>query len=888
MAATRATVRQVFLRRIEQAQHGLPPRSPRDAGACRRKVEIRLNAQTVQIRKFRPIGPITWRCPAPLAVALAAALLLAGRPAQAHEPLKASAADVKILPAQIALNGAQATQRLLVERHTGGQYAGDLSRSADFASSNPKVAVVDRDGTVRAVGNGAATIRARIGGLTAIASVRVTGVGGPVAWNFRNHVLPVLTKAGCNSGACHGAAAGKGGMKLSLRGFDPDIDYSVLTRQAAGRRIVAGNPAHSLFLLKPTMTLPHVGGRRIVPQSRDYRVLAGWVQAGAPRPRADDPRIVALNVLPSIATLQTGESQQILVQANYSDGHVEDVTRWVKFGSSDNTVATVDDMGQARMMGCGEAAITAWFSSKVAFARVGSPFPHAPAADAYRKADRHNFIDDLVLAKLQSLGIDPSLTCSDGEFIRRATLDSTGTLPTPAETSAFLADAGPDKRSKLVEKLLARPEFVDYWAYRWSDLFLVSSKKMSPESLKVFYAYLRQSVADNKPWNQLAREILTAAGSNLDNGAANYYVIHKDPTDLTETTTQAFLGMPLMCAHCHNHPLEKWTQRDYYQMANLFSRVRLKSGDRAGEVMVLSSADGNINLPRLGIPLPPRPLDGTEMRLDDPTDRRQHLADWLTAPSNPYFAKALVNRVWRNFMGRGLVESEDDVRLTNPPSNQELLDALAEDFTRNGYDIRHLIRKILCSAAYERTSSPTGNNARDDRYYSRYIVRRLPAEVILDAESQVSGVPTAFEGYPKGTRALQLPDSQVVSYFLTAFGRPERERTCACERQQEPNVAQALHLTNGDTVNAKLRADGGLIDRLLKSGADDDRALNEIYLAALSRLPSVGERRHASAILADTVPVATKPAAGALDGRRAVLEDLCWAVLTGNEFLFNH
>lgn len=704
-----------------------------------------------------------------------------------------------------------------------------------------------------------------------------------IAWTFRNHVLPILTKRGCNAGACHGAAAGKGGLKLSLRGFDPDSDYLVLTRQASGRRVRPGDPEHSLLLLKPTTTLPHGGGRRIEKGSPDCRIIEGWILSGAQRPIPSDPRITSLDVAPSLAILKPGDRKQIRVRARYSDGRIEDVTRWVKFGSSDTNVATVNDDGFATMSGRGEAAITVWFSSKVTFARLVSPFDDAPLSYDYEKAARVNFIDDLVLAKLKTLGVAPSGPCSDGEFVRRTTLDACGVLPTPDETRSFLADKSPDRRSRWINALLARPEFIDYWAYKWSDLFLVSSKKLSAESMKVFYAYLRASVAENKRWDRLANEILTATGSSLENGAANFYVMHKDPIDLTETTAQAFLGMPLMCARCHNHPLERWTQRDYYQMANLFSRVRMKVGDKPGEVLVLSASEGDLNLPRLGAALPPRPLDGPEMRLDDPSDRRKRLADWMTSPPNPYFSKALVNRVWRNFMGRGIVEAEDDLRLTNPPSNQQLLDALAADFTRNGYDVRRLIRTIMLSATYQRSSTPTGNNARDDRFYSRYPVRRLPAEVILDALSQVTGVPTAFEGYSKGTRALQLPDSQVASYFLTAFGRPERERTCACERQQEPNVAQALHLSNGDTVNMKLRAGSGLVDRLAKENVSDDQALDTIYLAALSRLPSDADRARARSILAEAGGAAPDPAA-----RRASLEDLCWAVLTSREFLFNH
>lgn len=809
-------------------------------------------------------------------------LMLFGLAAMASRANEARNLDtLSLLPAQTTLFGAQATQRLLVEATRGGRYNGDLSAKAVFASSNPKVARVGTDGIAQAVGDGIATVTATIGGKKAAATVRVTGTGRPFAWNFRNHILPVLTKASCNSGACHGAAAGKGGLKLTLRGYDPDADYTVLTRQALGRRLVPGVPDQSLLLLKPTMKIGHGGGKRIDPRSRDYTVLASWVRSGVPRPRPDDPRLDRLEVFPALASLHPGDTQQILVRALYSDGRSEDVTNWVKFGTSDNSVATVDDFGKVTMNGYGEAAITVWFSSRVTFARVVAPYPNAPAPETFARAERVNLVDDLVLKKLQSLGIPPSSPCTDGEFLRRAMLDAAGVLPTPQETRAFLQDTAPDKRAKLIDRLLERPEFVDYWTYKWSDLLLVSSRRLNSTAVNAFSGYIRQSVAENKPWNTFARDILTAQGSNFENGAVNYFVLHKEPIDLTETTTQAFLGMSLTCARCHNHPLEKWTLQDYYQMANLFARVRLKNGEQGGEVLVLASDKGDIAHPRLGVPLPPRPLDGKEIPLTDSRDRRALLAEWLTAPENPYFSKSLVNRVWRNFMGRGLVEAEDDLRLTNPPSNQELLDALAADFARKGYDVKRLIRLIMNSAAYQRSAAAVGVNAKDDRYYSRYLVRRLPAEVLLDAVAQVTAVPTEFPGYAKGTRALQLRDSQVASPFLATFGRPEREKTCACERTQDTNVAQALHLANGDTLNTKLRAGGGLIDRLLAENADDARVLNELYLTALCREPTEKERATALPILAETTPYLKEP-------RRAVLEDLFWAVLTDKEFLFNH
>lgn len=801
----------------------------------------------------------------------------------------AESSALVLLPERITLTGPQASQRLLVEARRDGQFVGDWTAKAVFASSNPKVARVDRHGVVRPVGDGAAILTATVGGQKARAQVRVQKARAPLAWSFRHHVLPVLTKAACNSGACHGALAGKGGLKLTLRGYDPEADHAVLTRQTMGRRVVPGDPSRSLLLLKPTLRIGHGGGYRLKRQSPDYFVLAEWIRAGAPRPRPNDPALKQLEVFPDVASLRPGDTQQIVVRAHYTDGRMEDVTRWVKFGTSDSRVATVDDDGRVKVAGSGEAAITVWFSSQVAFARIVSPHESKDTSiPPYSHPPTQGFIDGLIYQKLAALNLPASPPCTDSEFIRRAYLDAAGILPTPQEVEAFLADRSPDKRARLIDALLERPEFVDYWAYKWSDLLLVSSRKLNGTAMTAFYHWIRRSVQENRPWDRFVRDILTATGSNLENGAVNYYVMHKEPIALTETTTQAFLGMSVQCARCHNHPMEKWTQTDYYRMANLLSRVRLKNGDRPGEVLALVSDTGNLNHPRLGVPLPPRPLDGPEMRLDDPRDRRQALADWMTAPDNPYVAKALVNRVWRNFMGRGLVEAEDDLRLTNPPSNQALFDALAADFVQNGYDVKRLIRQIMHSAAYQRSANPVGINAKDDRYYSRYLVRRLPAEVLLDALAQVTGVPTAFEGYPKGTRALQLRDSQVASYFLTAFGRPPREQTCSCERQQETSVAQALHLVNGDTLNQKLRATGGVIERLVRAEADDAEVLRALYLAALCRYPTEEERARLLPLLAESAPDPLALDSENEAARRAVLEDLFWAVLTSKEFLFNH
>jgi hypothetical protein len=714
----------------------------------------------------------------------------------------------------------------------------------------------------------------------------------PPAWSFRNHVLPVLTRAGCNSGACHGALAGKGGLKLSLRGYDPAADHFALTRQALGRRIDRTAPAKSLFLLKPTLSVAHGGGQRVEVGSPEYRVLSEWVAAGAPGPRADDPRIARLEVSPRASVLRPKDTLQLAVRAWYSDGSSLDVTRWAKFSSSEDLVAGVNVDGKVTVAGHGEAAVSVWYSNLVASAWITAPFPGKVDPAVYAKEKQDGFIDKLVLKKLARLNLPPSPPCSDAEFVRRAYLDAAGILPTPDGVRKFLADRSPDRRAKLVDALLARDEFTDYWSYKWSDMLLITTRRLPQQAVWAFYQFVRQSVADNKPWDTFARDVLTASGSSLRNGAANYFVLHKDVTDLTESTSVTFLGTSITCARCHNHPLEKWTQDQYWAMANLFSRVGLKNGDRGGAVLVQSRPDGDVLHPRRGVAMLPAPLDGKPLPLDSTVDRRRYFADWMTASDNPYFAKALVNRVWRNFLGRGLVEAEDDLRETNPPTNAELLDALAADFVKNRYDAKRLIRTIMTSATYQRSATPLAANAADDRFYSRYLVRRLSAEVILDAYAQVTGVPTPFThlnttardatspygGYPLGLRALQLPDSLVVSRFLDAFGRPERAQTCSCERSQDSSVGQALHLNNGKTLNDKLRARGSLVERWLAEKKADGAVLDDLFLRALCRPPTAAETKKFTALLAE---------ATADSSRREALEDLCWAVLTSKEFVFN-
>jgi hypothetical protein len=817
-------------------------------------------------------------------------LRLLSRPALALLALAtaASAAEIVLIPPAATLDGPKASQRLLVERRDGGKLVGDATAQATFATDNPKVATIAPDGTVAPAGDGTATITATVHGQSARATVAVKGSGVAMDWSFRNHVLPVLTKTGCNSGACHGAAAGKNGLRLTLRGYGPEVDYDVLSRQALGRRINKTAPAESLFLLKPTGAVEHGGGVRIAPDSLEYRVLAEWIAAGMPPPSDADPAVGKVVALPDAVTLKPGQGQQILVQATYSDGRVADVTRWAKFASTDETVAKVDEDGRVKVEGHGEAAITVWYSSLVALTTVTSPSEAPVDPAAFASAPRHNPIDDKNLAKLQSLGIPPSPPCDDATFLRRAYLDATGTLPPADQVAAFLDDKDPRKRAALVDRLLASEEYVDYWAYKWSDLLLVSSKKLPSPAMWSFYRFVRKGVADDVPWDEFARRIVTARGSTLANGAANYFVLHRDPIDLTESASMAFLGLSLTCARCHNHPLEKWTQDQYYGMANLFSRVKLKDGDAGpGDVIVAAAADGEIRHPRKGIVMAPQPLDAKPLPIEARGDRRAAFADWLASPENPYFDRAIVNRVWRNFFGRGLIDPEDDLRATNPASDEPLLAWLVADFRAHKRSVKHLVRTIMTSAAYARSSEPVPGNEKDTKFLSHYQVRRLPAEVLLDAIARVTGVPTPFNGFPPGWRSLQLPDVQVANTFLDSFGRPERVNTCSCERSAEPSISQALHLANGATLNNKLRDDKGAVAKLAAATMTDAEVLDTLYLGALSRRPTESERARLLPILAEASRGTSDPKQAA-SARRQAIEDLYWATLTGKEFLFNH
>ncbi|HXE15294.1 MAG TPA: DUF1549 domain-containing protein [Bryobacteraceae bacterium] len=808
---------------------------------------------------------------------------------------KSALTKIELLPSSIEFVGPRYSQRLVVEGTFADGHQEDLTSQAQIASSDSKITLVDKDGFVRPRGDGEATITALVQGHRASAALSVKNYSIALPWSFRNDVLPVMTKMGCNSGPCHGAAAGKNGFKLTLRGYDPETDYFTLTHQALARRTERMEPAKSLILLKPTLTIPHGGGRRFATGSREYQVISGWIAQGLPAPEDSDARVTSIEVLPHEASLRPGAQQQLVVTAVFSDGRREDVTRWAKYDSGDEGVATVDNNGRVVMHSYGEAPVTVWYQSHVTFSRLRIPYPYQLKEAVFKDAPRHNYIDNAILKHLEALHVPPSPAASDSEFIRRAYLDAAGILPTPAEAQAFLKDRSPDKRNRLIDGLIKRPEFVDYWAYKWSDLLLVSSNRLSNAEMWSYYNWIRQSVEENKPWNQMVSQVVTATGNTIQNGAANYWVIHRDPLDTSENMAQAFLGITITCAHCHNHPLAKWTQKDYYGMANLFARVRLKtfspSGARPGigplfnNVTVYSAPTGEFTDDRFMMVLPPKPLDAKALPEAAPGDTRMYFAKWLTSSDNPFFARSMVNRLWRNFMGRGLIEPVDDLRATNPSTNDELLDELTKDFTAHNFDMNYMIRTIMQSATYQTASEPLKENASDDKYGSHYLIKRLPAEVLLDAYSQVTREPEKFAGYPAGTRALQLPDTAVKSYFLDAFGRPIRQQTRESERTSVPTITQALHIINGDTLNNKLRAPDNAIDALMKQGLSDDQIVNHLYFASFSYYPKETER----AALVKALQTAEQQKAPGVDSpRRIALNDMMWAMLTSEAFMFNH
>ncbi|HZZ78554.1 MAG TPA: DUF1553 domain-containing protein [Gemmataceae bacterium] len=793
------------------------------------------------------------------------------------EPPKAALTKLAVHPAKIELTGPRDEQRIgIVGEYADGR-TWELTPTAKYKSANPRIADVDANGIVRPIADGETSIEIQAGALRQTIPVKVTKAAADELVAFTREILPILTRAGCNQGACHGAQHGRGGFRLSLLGFDPLFDHAQIVQSAEGRRVVLSDPERSILLMKPALAMEHGGGERFKINSREYTYLKRWLEDGAPEPSAKDPEVTSIEVWPARRIMVPGETQQLIVKATWKDGKTEDVTATAQFDTLNDGVAKVTPAGLVTANGRGETHIMVRFCGQATVAQVTLPYAKL---DKYPDVAKNNFIDEKLIAKWKDLGLTPSPLCNDEDFFRRIHLDAIGTLPTPAEIKAFMADKSPDKRAKAIDKVLDRPEFVDFWALKWGDLLRINRDSMNERGMWSFHNWVRGQLRDGKGVDEMVRDIITAEGSTYTEGPANFFITSTSPADWAETTSQLFLGVRIGCAKCHHHPFEKWSQDDYYSMTAFFVRLGTKNSQEFGifgreRVVYLKSA-GEQTHPRKGGVVKSRPLDGDEM--NDPIDRRVKLAEWMTSPKNPFFAKNIVNRFWGYMMGRGLVEPLDDVRATNPASNPELLDELAADFVQHKYDLKHLLRTVMNSRAYQLSSIKIPANEADasNVHYTRFTVRRLTAEQLADALDYATGTQEKYAGLPLGTRAIQLPDSRVKSYLLDVFGRPPRQVTCECERVTQPNIAQALHLLNGDALGKKIATPTGRIDTLLKAKKSHEQIVEELYLVTLSRVPNADEIDRANRWIRE----AATPREG--------LQDLLWVLLNSREFTFNH
>ncbi len=691
--------------------------------------------------------------------------------------------------------------------------------------------------------------------------------------HFENDIVPVLSRHGCNSSGCHGKAEGQAGFKLSVFGFDPESDYRALVMEGRGRRLTPSAPEGSLLLRKMSGDMPHGGGARIRPGSRDYETVRRWVAAGMPVGEKDAPRVVKVTVEPREAVFAMGGSKKLRVTARYSDGREVDVTDLARFTTNNEALASVDADGivvAGRVPG--GAAVMASFMNVYDVFHV--LVPRKERLEKPHGVPVLNEIDRLVDARLAKLHIAPSGLCDDATYLRRATLDLTGRVPTPEEARAFLADTDAKKRAKVIDELMKRPAFADHWAMQWADLLRVDRAALGAKRARQYHAWIRASIEKNLPLDALARAVVTAEGPLDEQPAGAFYRAAKKPGEQAAALAQVFLGVRIACAECHHHPFDRWGQDDYHALAAYFTGARVvKAGE--GEAVEVSGVAVSTQ-PRTGKRLFARPLGGKAPEKLEDGDRRGELAGWLTSKGNPYFARNIANRVWSRMTGRGLVEPADDVRDTNPPTNPDLLDALAKHLAESKFDPRSLIRFIAASRTYQLSTAANATNAADGQNYSRAILRRVPAEVLLDMVSDATGTEERFKGFPAGTRAVQLWDSKVDHYFLKAFGRPERTGSCECERNMEPGVAQVLHLLNAPEIEAKLAHAGGRVAKAEARLRDDGALVEELYLAFYGRRPSEKERAAGVAHVKGA------------KSRRQGAEDLAWALLNTVEFSFNH
>ena len=786
-------------------------------------------------------------------------------------------ASITVQPKAIELRHPRQPHLIQVLGSSADGYSLDLHGQAKYASADPRIAVVDTQGWVRPVASGQTQVTVTVAGQTRTVLVKVQLPAGQPSYSFCHEVMPVLAKAGCNMGACHGYSLGKNGFKLSLRGADPEQDYNSITEEFFSRRVNFQNPRSSLLVMKPCGDAPHEGGVRFAKGSLLDDILVKWIEQKAPSDLADKARVVGVRLVPDNLVLRPGQKHRLQMLADYNDGTSRDVTRLGIFTANNTLFADVEDEGTVVAGDAGETAIVGRFERRFAAASV---LVLKPAGNfAATPAPQDNFIDRHVIDKLNRLKIAPSPLAGDEEFLRRVYLDLIGIQPKPEEIKAFLADKNPKKRETTIDGLFQRPEFVDHWSLKWGDLLQNSRNTASQPAVYLFREFIRSAVASNMPLDEFARRILTARGGAVDDPASVYFGSSKDTNDTVERSTQVFIGVRMLCARCHAHPMENWTQADYYGLASFFNQVSVRTDSRYPNVpnaklIQINRAAGPATNPRTGKPQPPRFLGGIEPQLPANADRRDAYARWLTGPTNQFFARGMVNRIWSYFYHRGIVEPVDDVRSTNPPINPALLDALTKDFIDNRFDVRHLMRQIVTSATYQRSSMPTPSNRHDEQNFSHAIPRRLPAEALLDSLVQATGVPESFGGAPGNFRAAQLPDGNIDNPFLKLFGKPQRMDACECERDNSSNMLQALHFINGKSILGRVQNPGARPAQLLQRKLSDKELVAELYLWSVSRHPRAEELKVSLEFLASYG-----------DKKAEALQDLMWALLNSRDFL---
>ena len=802
-----------------------------------------------------------------LAILLAVPLTLVAAPKQL--------VDVQVYPKEANIFTKRGKQSLVVQAKYSDSTTKDVTAETKYTFADAKFAKMDK-ATILPVTDGETSLKIEFGGRTMTVPVKVAKATEDRPVVFSMDVMPIFTKGGCNAGSCHGSTRGKDKFRLSLFGFDPQRDYFCLTREELGRRINIARPDDALLIEKAVGRVTHTGGKLFEEKSWLYDTLVEWLAAGAPNDPANTPKVVDLEIYPKQAVLEgEGSNQQLTVRVKYSDGTDRDVTRETVFISNNSLAAKATPDGLITSGKPGESFVMARFDQITTGVQILSipdlpdyKFPDEPAA---------NYVDTLVYAKHKKVRITPSGMSDDNTFIRRVYLDVIGKLPTPEVVNSFVADKTSDKRSKVIEDLLNRPEFVKMWVMKWAELLQIrtDNNRFQYKNAILYFEWLRAQFEQNRPMNEIVQDLLGSKGGTFSNPAGNYYQLERDSKKLMENTAQIFMGMRIQCAQCHNHPFDRWTMDDYYSFANFFSQVGRKGSEDNREQIIYNSGSGSVRHMVGNRDMPPKFLGG-EVPDVKGKDRREVLAKWLASDDNPFFAKNMANIVWGHFMGMGIVEPVDDVRISNPPSNPELLEELGQRFAKSGYDFKQLVRDICNSRTYQRSVQSNESNKEDTRNFAKASIRRIRAEILLDVISQVTNTQNKFRGLPSGASAVEIVDGRTSTFFLTTFGRASRDTVCSCEVALEPNLSQALHLLNGSTVNSKC-TQGGVVAKALEAKKTPEKVIEDLYVLCLARKPSDSEKEKLMAFVGE-------------EGRKDVdvLNDLFWAILNSKEFIFNH